>query len=95
MGFPNLVAIAFASRLMRSLLLGTLVFVTKMVSVYLRQHFVNKADCGIYYFVLAALCARCQIVKYGPSVSPKHPTNYGQAGTPNRFHHFAIYPRST
>ena len=95
MGFPNLVAIAFASRLLRSLLLGTLVFVIKVVPVYLRQHVANKVDCGVYLFVLAALCGRCQFVQYGPSISPKHPTNHGPVGTPCRSRLFAICPRST
>ena len=52
-GFPNLVASAFAFRLMQSLLLGTLVQLIKVVPVYLRQHLVDGSDCDICLFVLA------------------------------------------
>ena len=69
MGFPAV----FASRLMQSLLRGTVALLLKMLPVYLRQHFVDKADCGIYFFVLAALLKRHQVVGCGPSISPKHP----------------------
>ena len=47
MGFPISVAIAFAFRPVQSLLLGTLVLLIKVVPVNLRQHFVDKADCGV------------------------------------------------
>ena len=43
---------------MQSLLLGALVLLIKEVPVYLRQHFGDKVDCGIYFFVPAPLYER-------------------------------------
>ena len=82
MGFPNLVAIAFASRLMQSLLHGTLVLLIKTVPVYLRQHLVDNSDCDICLFVLAWLYERKQIVQRGPGILPKHLTNQWRVETP-------------
>ena len=81
MGFPNLVAIVFASRLMQSLLLGSLALLLKVVPVYLRQHFAEKSECGIYFFVLAAPDERYQFVQCGPGVSSKHLTNQWRVET--------------
>ena len=94
MGFPNLVAIAFACRLMRSLLLDTQALLITVVSVNPRQHLVDKAGCDAYFFVLASLYERYQFVQCGPSISPKHPTNQWQSVTPCRFCRSVIDPRS-
>ena len=92
MGFPNFVAIASASRQMQSLLLGALALLTKAVPDYLRQHFVDKVDCGIYFFVLAALYGRYQFGQCGPGISPEHLTSQWRVETSCRSRHFAIYP---
>ena len=81
MGFPSLVAIVLASRLMQSLLLASLALLLKVVPVYLRQHFAEKADCGNYSFVLAALDERYQFVQCGPGVSQNNLTNQWQVDT--------------
>ena len=95
MGFPISVAIAFAFRPVQSLLLGTLVLLIKVVLVNLRQHFVDKADCDVCFFVLVALYERCQFVQCGPGISPKHLTDQWRVETPCRSRHFAIHPRLT
>ena len=75
MGFPNLVAIACASRPVQSLVVGTLALLMKVVPVYLRKHLVDKSDCGVYFFVLALLYERFQFVQCGPGILPKHLTS--------------------
>ena len=67
---------------MQSLLLGTLALLLKVVPVYFRQHVEDKADCGIYFFVLPALHERYQFVQGGPSISAKHLTKQWQVETP-------------
>ena len=80
---------------MLSLHLGTLVFVVEVALAYLRWHSAIKVDCCILPFVNAALYGRCRFVQYGLSISPKHPTIHGPAGTSWRPRHSAIRPRST
>ena len=95
MGFPNLVAIAFAFRLMRSVLLGTQALLIAVVPLFPRQHLVDKAGCETYFFVLPSLYERYQFVQCGPSVSPKHPTNQRlKVVLPVRFCRSVIDPRS-
>ena len=76
---PSLVLIVFAYQLMLSLHLDTLVLVVVVVLVYYRRHPVRKIDSCIFPFVRAALYAKYRFVQYGLSISPKHPTNHGQA----------------
>ena len=57
----------------------------RLVPLFFRQHFVNETGCDTSFFVLAARCETYLFVRCGPSISPKHPTNQWQIGTPCRF----------
>ena len=82
-------------RPMRSLLLGTLVFLMEVVPVYLRQLPVDKSYCDICLAVHGTLCERYQSVRCGRGILQKHLTNRYLVGTFCRSHHFSICPRST
>ena len=91
---PYLVAIAFASRPMQSLLRGALVLLTKVGPVNLRPYLVEKSDCDVCLFV-HALYERYQSARCDRGILPKHLTSRCLVGTSYWSHNFAVCPRST